>query len=519
MKRVSILNNVIGPVMRGPSSSHTAGPWRIGRVLRDLLGSEPQEARIVMDPSSSIGVCYETQGSHLAMLAGLLDLPLTDLRFHDLVRLAPRMGFRAHFELAPFPEADHPNSVLFHLKGRGGEILTAHGRSVGGGSMEIASLDRFPVMITGDRYHLLVEAPAEHADLACQALSSWDREPSLACVQDRCLVQASSHSAPPGELMGYVVVLAEQEGWLVRSCGPVMYPLAGEELCSDAAGLVSLALERGLSLGQAALLSESSLLGIPIEELDREMEGRLRVMIRSVEDGFRIESPMRLIRPFAGGLLEAHREGRFPIGGPHLMAALRAAAAMHVNSSGGVVCAAPTGGSAGVLPGVLVTLLEDLDVPREMVLRGLWAAGAVGQCLDRVSTFAAEACGCQVEIGAAGAMAAAAVVEALGGTPKRACDAAATVFQNVMGSVCDLVQGVVEVPCHSRNAALASMALLCADLVMGGYESPVPLDETLWAVDQVGRMLPPELRCTSRGGLALCPSAMALGVDDRLRKV
>ena len=104
-------------------------------------------------------------------------------------------------------------------------------------------------------------------------------------------------------------------------------------------------------------------------------------------------------------------------------------------------------------------------------------------------------------------MAAAAVVEAAGGTPRQAANAAAIAFQNTMGSVCDLVQGMVEIPCHTRNAVAASCAFVCADLVTGGYANPLPLDETVDAAYAAGKMLPPELRCTARGGLALCPSA------------
>ena len=126
------------------------------------------------------------------------------------------------------------------------------------------------------------------------------------------------------------------------------------------------------------------------------------------------------------------------------------------------------------------------------------------------ATFAAEVAGCQVEIGAAGAMAAAAVVEMAGGTARQARDAAAIAFQNTMGSVCDLVQGMVEIPCHTRNAAGAASAFVCADLVMGGYENPIGLDETVDAVYDVGRMMPAELRCTARGGLAVTPSALKL---------
>ena len=111
---------------------------------------------------------------------------------------------------------------------------------------------------------------------------------------------------------------------------------------------------------------------------------------------------------------------------------------------------------------------------------------------------------------AAGAMGAAAVVEAAGGTAAQAADAAAISFQNTMGSVCDLVQGLCEIPCHTRNAVAASNAFLCADLILGGYQNPVPLDETIDAVYASGRMLPPELLCTSLGGLSVAPSALAI---------
>jgi L-serine dehydratase len=180
---------------------------------------------------------------------------------------------------------------------------------------------------------------------------------------------------------------------------------------------------------------------------------------------------------------------------------------MHVSNSMGIVCAAPTGGSAGVLPAVCVTMAEEWKLPPRAVARALFAAGAVGLVVAKRATFAAEVAGCQVEIGAAGAMAAAAVVEAAGGTARQAADAAAIAFQNTMGSVCDLVQGMCEIPCHTRNAVAASNAFVCADLVMGGYVNPVPLDETIDAVYDCGRMLPAELRCTAAGGLALAPSA------------
>ena len=140
----------------------------------------------------------------------------------------------------------------------------------------------------------------------------------------------------------------------------------------------------------------------------------------------------------------------------------------------------------------------------------LLAAGAIGVVVAQRATFAAEVAGCQVEIGASGAMAAAAVVDAVGGTAAQACDAAAISLQNTMGIVCDLLQGTVEIPCHTRNAAAAASAFVNADLILGGYANFIPLDETIDAVHAVGRAMPPELRCTSQGGLAVAPSAQAL---------
>jgi L-serine dehydratase len=185
-------------------------------------------------------------------------------------------------------------------------------------------------------------------------------------------------------------------------------------------------------------------------------------------------------------------------------------AVLHVSNSGGVVCAAPTGASSGVIPGVVATLAETKKLSSDEIGLALFAASAVGLVISRRATFAAEVAGCQVEIGAAGAMAAAAAVEAMGGSAEMALDAAAISLQNSMGSVCDLVQGLCEIPCHTRNAVAATSALVCADLVLGGYVNPIPLDDTVDAVFAVGKMLPRELRCTSLGGLAVTSSAQAL---------
>ncbi len=293
--------------------------------------------------------------------------------------------------------------------------------------------------------------------------------------------------------------------------GPTKFPKPGEPLFRSGAGLVEYAEKEGCSLGDAALDYEAALLGITRGEAVDEMWLRYGVMARAVGQGLKGEiRGMQLLEPSAQGIYELEERGDLAVGGLHTRAAARALAAMHVNSSMGVVCAAPTGGAAGTIPGVITTLVEERGLEKIGTVKALFAAGAVGLVLATRGTFAAEVAGCQVEIGAAGAMSSAAVVEAAGGTVRQALDAAAVSFQNTMGSPCDLVQGMVEIPCHTRNAVAASSSFVCADLILGGYVNPVPLDETIDAVMEVGRMLPRELRCTALGGLATTPSALAL---------
>jgi L-serine dehydratase len=275
--------------------------------------------------------------------------------------------------------------------------------------------------------------------------------------------------------------------------------------------MLALAEEHGWTLGRAALAYEAELLGLPEQAVVAEVSRRFDIMQAAVRLGLDPAAPsMQLLAPSAHAVFEADRAGRLPLGGLHTRAAARAMAVMHVNGAMGVVCAAPTGGSAGAVPGVVVTLVEERGLSKDGAAMALLAASAIGVILAERATFAAEVAGCQVEIGAAGAMGAAAVVEAAGGSAVHAANAAAIAFQNSMGSVCDLVGGMVEIPCHTRNAVAASSAFVCADLVVGGYVNPIPLDETIDAVYAVGRMMPSELLCTSKGGLATTPSALRL---------
>src|SRR5512135_2300091 len=147
MEFISILNDVLGPVMRGPSSSHTAGSYHIGRLLRSLLGGEPAKAAFTFDPKGSYAATYRQQGVDLALTAGLLGWPITDHRFAGALAWAPRRGLRVTFKVARLPDADHPNTVTARIVSSTGRALRATAKSIGGGMVLVTEVNGRPVRL------------------------------------------------------------------------------------------------------------------------------------------------------------------------------------------------------------------------------------------------------------------------------------------------------------------------------------------------------------------------------------
>ena len=180
-----------------------------------------------------------------------------------------------------------------------------------------------------------------------------------------------------------------------------------------------------------------------------------------------------------------------------------------VNASMGLIVAAPTAGSAGIVPGLLLALQDCYKISNDRLVDALFNAGAVGYLAMRNATVAGAVGGCQAEVGVAAAMAASATVELMGGTPEQCMDAGSTVLMNLLGLVCDPVGGLVEYPCQNRNAAGVANALIAAELSLSGVKQLIPFDEMLETMYAVGRRIPIELRETALGGCASSPSACA----------
>ncbi|MFH1481701.1 MAG: L-serine ammonia-lyase, iron-sulfur-dependent, subunit alpha [Pseudomonadota bacterium] len=512
MIMLSLFNDVLGPIMRGPSSSHTAGPYFIGSLARHLLGEEPVSVCIQFDPEGSFAEVYRQQGSDLGFTAGFMGLSITSPHFPEVLKLAGEKGLQIEFIVAPIQGADHPNTSEIRMTGRRGEKLNITAKSVGGGAIILSRLNGWAVHLTGKAHDVLVLSARDTARPVKELLRK-DRDtigvPHIQTAENRAMIQVHRRRPLNSEVLSYIAGMKGVHR--VWTAPPLFFIPVGKPLFSSASELIALAGQKGCSMGSLALLYESQMIELSEEGVISECMRRFEVMKASMERGLKERSiQMRLLQPSALALYRAETQGRLAIGGIHARAAARAMAVMHANSVHDVVCAAPTAGSAGVIPGVLLTLVKEKNLNPRQIALSLLAASAVGLVVAGRATFAAEVAGCQAEIGAAGAMASAAVVESVGGNAEQACNAAAIFIQNTMGSICDSVQGLVEIPCHTRNAVAASSAFVCADLILGGYQNPIPLDETVDAMYAVGKMLPRELKCTARGGLSQTPSALKL---------
>ena len=247
------------------------------------------------------------------------------------------------------------------------------------------------------------------------------------------------------------------------------------------------------------------------EALDMQMQKVLGVMKKASTEP--LAAPRRSMGGLLGGearLVDLHRqEGRSICGSVLSRAIAYAMGVLEVSSSMGLIVAAPTAGSSGVVPGVLLALQEEYRVSDEALLSALYNSSAVGYLAMRNATVAGAVGGCQAEVGVASAMAASAAVELMGGTPKQCLAAASTALMNLLGLVCDPVGGLVEYPCQNRNAIGAANGLTAAELALSGVKQLIPFDEMLAAMYQVGRRLAPEFRETAMGGCAVTPSGCA----------
>lgn len=538
--RIFGLCDIIGPVMVGPSSSHTAGALVIASMARRLCSSAPASVTFVL--YGSFAHTGSGHGTDKALVAGMLGLAAEDLdirRSFDIAR-ERKLDVRFVFDTETVP--DHPNTVDISVIQQDGGRLEVRGVSVGGGAAVIRRIDGIDVDITGENTSIVVRQDDVRGVLAHIAECLAARGVNIATTKLfrtkkghlAYTVMEVDGALPDGVTADLLALPAIHDVRVIPSMrigggpdpvlqdgdvdeGELERRFARFDFGSGAELLQRCDAER-MTIAQvfrSRELAFADLNGVPFD-VDAYLDRVLDVM-REAAVG-----PLEHVQRSMGGLIGGEawavaravadaRQGN----GVSLIDPLTAAvssyalAVLETNASMGRIVAAPTAGSAGVLPAVLLGLADERGFTRDQLKEGLLTAAAVGCIIARNASVSGAEGGCQAEIGSAAGMAAAAAVAMAGGAPWRALNAASNALTSMMGLVCDPVGGLVELPCQKRNATAAATALVCAQIALSRVDNMISFDETVAALDAVGRSLPFELRESALGGIAATPSACA----------
>ena len=500
----SIFNDVIGPVMRGPSSSHCAASVRIGRIARALMDGELKEIEIEYDTNGSLAFTHVSQGSDMGIFGGFLGWDATDERLVDSAKEIRKAGISVDIKIRDFG-AEHPNTYKLSLKNPN-EQHTMTALSTGGGMIEVIEIDGARVSIAGDYYETLIFI-GSGAEAILEHITENVRADEINLLKGDAIRYIEIKSQKPLDDKTLSDLQSGFDIKYTRTISPVLPMLSRKQIkvpFTNTAELLKYNEGKQLEFWELATHYEAARGNIADDEVFEKMRNIVEIMETSIEAGIQgTHHEDRILGYQSGAFLESMERGKLFDGGILNRMILFTTAMMEMKSAMGVIVAAPTAGSCGVLPGAVIGAAKEMGLSTDDKTRAMLAAGLLGVLIAARSTFAAEVCGCQAECGAGSGMAAAALVQLAGGTAQQAVDAASMALQNTFGMICDPVANRVEVPCLGKNIMAVSNALACANMAMANFDAVIPLDEVIDAMDRVGKRIPHELRCTALGGLSI----------------
>lgn len=506
MSYPSIFNDVIGPVMRGPSSSHCAASLRIGRICHDLMGGRISTIEIDFDPNGSLATTHKEQGSDMGLFGGFLGWEAYDERLVDSEMHIGAAGIQVKINIIDI-QAEHPNTYKITLKNPW-ETHQVIAISTGGGMIEVLEIDGQKVNLEGGSFATLIYA----SDL--QKVTHY-LEQSDILEDSEIHTNESRFLGITGQSFLSEIQIEELKAIegvsQIKEIRPVLPVLTGKNpsvpfiTCAE---MMEYNKDKGLSLWELAVRYESIRGNITSVEVLAKME-QIRIILKNaVETGLKgTQFEDRILGP-QSVKFKSMMEDRKLISGDVLNRIIMyVSAIMEVKSSMGVIVAAPTAGSCGAMPGAVLGVVDSLGLSEEEAVKALMIAGLIGVFIAAHSTFAAEVGGCQAECGSGATMAAAAIVHLAGGNLNQSISAASMALQSSLGMICDPIGNRVEAPCLNRNVMAASNALSCANMALADYDHLIPLDEVIETMYEVGKSIPNTLRCTNLGGLSITKTA------------
>ena len=503
----SIFNDVIGPVMRGPSSSHCAASLRIGRLCRDLMDGQINHILIEFDPKGSLATTHKSQGSDMGLFGGFLGWEAYDERLQSSEQYIEDAGIQVDILIVPVTASSHPNTYQISLSSNY-DSRRMVAISTGGGMIEVISIDGSEVSMAGDYYETLIYCSSPEKVLKyLPTVFEFDylewhlgEKPFLEIKAQQFLPENFCH-----ELMAFPEV-----HW-IKKLAPVLPIMARKNLSApfiSCEQMLQYNEDKNLSLWELAIDYESERGKVSKEEVFEKMRTILHIMENAIQLGLKgTHYKDRILGSQSLQFKEQLQQKRLTGGNANNLIIMYVSAMMEVKSSMGVIVAAPTAGSCGALPGAIIGMAESMNLSEDEKVKGLLAAGLIGVFIAAHATFAAEVGGCMAETGSGGGMAAAGIVVMANGTLNQSLAAASLALQNSLGLICDPIGNRVEAPCLGRNVMAATNAVSCANMALSDYNHLIPLDEVIETMKKVGDEIHHTLRCTNLGGLSITKAA------------
>jgi len=507
----SIFNDVLGPVMRGPSSSHSAAANRMGRIARNLVGEPVTKLIANYDPNGSLVTTHKDQGTDLGLYSGILGWEPHDERLGTYPEALIEAGIEVVVNYVSY-DAPHPNFYRLEIIGESGTSYFLDAVSTGGGMIELRAIDGIPLGGAGDLNSILFWMDQKPQSIAYDdsAVAKVAETVTWLPGQDEGgLLRFDSREVPADE---DVAQLSSELGATRHRVLHAVLPILSREnlsvpfvRCGEMEAHPEFA---DRPLWESAACYEAARGGISPDEVMERMKVLAQIMADAVSDGLKgTEYEDRILPAQSPGFTEAEKEGRLIPADINNRIIRYVSALMEMKSSMGIIVAAPTAGSCGAMPGAVLAIADALGADEIDRARALLVAGLIGVFIAKDATFAAEEGGCMAECGSGSAMAAAAIVHLAGGSTEHQLAAASSALQNCFGMICDPIANRVEAPCLGKNVMAASNALSCANMALAGYQHLIPFDEVVAAMNKVAHQIPRELKCTNLGGLSTTPTA------------
>jgi len=505
----SIFNDVIGPVMRGPSSSHCAASQRIGKLCRDLMDGNITDILIEFDPNGSLADTHTGQGSDMGLFGGFLGWEADDERLPESRFYIAEAGIHVQFAVRDI-NAKHLNTYHITLSNPG-ETRTVTAISTGGGMIEIIAIDGVEVSMMGDFYETLIycKTPDRILELINKEMSYdhvivHDGNPIFIEIKAQLFPNESLHV----QLASIGDVLS------IKKLSPVLPVLSRKDIevpfttCNE---MLEYNKNKNLSLLDLAVLYECERGNISEEEVFEKMRKIVRILKDSIKSGLQgTQYADRLLGSQSVNFKNQLQNKRLIETGALNNVVMYVSALMEVKSSMGVIVAAPTAGSCGTLPGAVIGTADFLGVSEDEIVKAMFVAGIIGIFIATQSTFAGEVAGCGVEYGSGGSMASAAIVYLGKGSLAQSIAAASLVLQSTLGMTCTPIANRVEAPCLGNNVMAATNAITFANMALSCYDELIPLDESIETMYTIGMAIPHQFKCTNIGGLCATKTAKIL---------